>query len=76
MRKIWIRMGAVIEITDTEEQRIFGSDGFQMEETIRNIIAAGHFCPSGETYIPSEAVQEFNRCYGTAHDEENWCCDL
>ena len=76
MRKIWIRLGAVIEITDAEEQAIFSDDGLKMEDMLRNIIAEGRFCPDGETYIPSEAVQEFNRSYGTAYEEDNWCCDL
>ncbi len=76
MKRIWIRLGAAIEITDTEEQRIFGDDGFQMEKTLRLVIAEGRFCPGGETYIPAEAVREFNRSYGTAHDEEDWFCDL
>lgn len=76
MRKIWIRLGAIIQITDAEEQQIFGDDGSQMEETLRLVIGEGRFCLDGETYIPSESVREFNRNYGTTHDEENWCCDL
>ena len=76
MKKIWIRLGGIIEITNTEEQMIFGDKGEQMEDTLRAVIADGRFCPDGETYIPSESVREFNRNYGTTHDEENWCCDL
>ena len=76
MRRIWIRLGGIIEITSAEEQQIFGDDGSQMEDTLRSVIAEGRFCPDGETYIPSEAVQEFNRTYGTAYEEDNWCCDL
>lgn len=76
MKKIWIRLGGVIEITDAEEQQIFSDSGSKMEDTLRLVIAEGRFSPDGETYIPSEAVQEFNRNYGTMHDEENWCCDL
>lgn len=30
MRKLWIRLGAVVEITDAGEQAIFGDDGVQM----------------------------------------------
>ena len=75
MKKLWIRIGAVIRITDAEEQDIFADDEEKMRDALR-VIAEGRFCPDGETYVPSESVQEFNRTYGTAHEEENWCCDL
>ena len=64
MKELWIRLGAVIQITDAEERAIFSDDEEKMREALRTIIAEG------------EAVQEFNRTYGTAYEEENWCCDL
>ena len=76
MKELWIRLGIVIQITDAEEQAIFSDDEEKMRDTLRTIVAEGRFCPDGETYVPSEAVQEFNRTYSTAHEKENWCCDL
>lgn len=76
MKKLWIRLGAVIEITDAEEQAIFGDDGVQMGNALRFVIGEGRFCPDGETYIPCEIVREFNRAYGTSHEEGSRCCDL
>ena len=76
MKELWIRLGVIIKITEAEEQAIFSDDEEIMRDTLRLIIAEGHFCPDGETYVPSEAVQEFNRTYDTAYEEENWCCDL
>lgn len=76
MKELWIRLGVVIQITEAEEQAIFSDDEEKMRDTLRLIIAEGRFCPDGETYVPSETVQEFNRTYGTAYEEENWCCDL
>ena len=76
MKELWIRLGAVIQITAAEEQAIFSNDEEKMRDALRTIVAEGRFCPDRKTYIPSEAVQEFNRTYGTAYDEENWCCDL
>ena len=76
MKELWIRLGVVIQITEAEEQAIFSDDEEKMRDTLRLIIAEGRFCPDEETYIPSKAVQEFNRTYGTAYEEENWCCDL
>ncbi|NBI10662.1 hypothetical protein D1641_11655 [Colidextribacter sp. OB.20] len=76
MKELWIRLGAVIQITAAEEQTIFSDDEEKMRVTLRTIVAEGRFCPDRETYIPSEAIQEFNHTYGTAYEEENWCCDL
>ena len=76
MKELWIRIGAVIKLTDAEEQDIFSDDEVKMRDALRRVIAEGRFCPDGETYVPGEAVREFNRTYSTAHEEENWCCDL
>ena len=76
MKKLWIRLGAVIEITDAEEQAIFGNDGVRMGNALRFAIADGRFCPDGETYIPCEIVRKFNQVYGTSHNENTRCCDL
>lgn len=76
MKELWIRIGAVIRITDAEEQDIFSDDEVKMRDVLRRVIAEGRFCPDRETYVPGEAVREFNRTYSTAHEEENWCCDL
>ena len=66
MKELWIRLGVIIKITEAEEQAIFGDDEEKMRDALRLIIAEGRFCPDEETYVPSEAVQEFNRTYGTA----------
>lgn len=63
MKELWIRLGVVIKITEAEEQAIFGDDEGKMRDALRLIIAEGRFCPDEETYIPSEAVQEFNHTY-------------
>ena len=76
MKELWMRLGVIIKITEAEKQAIFGDDEEKMRDALRLIIAEGRFCPDAETYVPSEAVQEFNRTYGTAYGEENWCCDL
>lgn len=76
MKDLWIRIGAIIKITDTEEQAIFSDDETKMRDVLRRVIAESRFCLDRETYVPSEAVQEFNRTYGTAYEEETWYCDL
>lgn len=76
MKELWIRLGAAIQITAAEERDIFGDDEEKMRDALRTIVAEGRFCLDGVTYVPSGAVQEFNRTYGTAYEEENWCCDV
>ena len=76
MKELWIRLVIVIQITDTEERAIFSDDEEKMRDVLRRVIAEGRFYPDGETYIPGESVREFNGNYGTAYEEENWCCDL
>lgn len=76
MKKLWLRLGAVVEITDDEEKAIFGNDDTKMRDVLRLVIAEGRFCPDGEAYVPCEAVREFNKSYGAAYEEEDWFCDL
>ena len=76
IRKLWLWLGVTIEITETEEKMIFCNDNLRMEDTLRTVIAEGRFYPDGETYIPSEVVQVYNKTYGTAYEAENWFCDL
>lgn len=76
IRKLWLRLGATIEITKAEEKMIFCNDDLRMADTLRTVIAEGRFCLDGETYIPSEAVQAYNKTYGTDYEAENQFCDL
>ncbi len=76
MKELWIRLGIVIQITDAEEQTVFGDDEAKMRDALQRVIAEGRFCPDGETYIPSESVQAFNQNYGTDYEEDVWSCDL
>lgn len=75
-KKLWVRLGVTLEITDAEEQAIFSDEGTRMEETLSAVIAGGRFSPDGESYIPGEAVAQFNQDYGTSYEETNWCCEL
>lgn len=72
MKKLWIRLGCTIQITDIEEQAIIGADESNAEDMLRHIIAEGRFCPDGEAYIPTDVVWAFNKSYGTSYGE----CDL
>ena len=76
IRKLWLRLGVTIEITEAEEKMLFCNDNLQLADTLRAVIAEGRFWLDGESYIPSEAVQAYNKTYGMAYEAENWFCNL
>ena len=67
-RRLWMRLGVSLRITEAEEAVIFGKDGAKAEELLRCIIAEGRFEPDGDTYIPEVTVEEYNRKYGTEYE--------
>lgn len=67
-RRLWMRLGVSLRITEAEEAVIFGDDGAKAEELLRRIIAEGRFEPDGDTYIPAPTVEEYNQKYGTDYE--------
>lgn len=67
-RRLWMRLGVSLRITEAEEKIIFGEDKAAAEELLRRIIAEGHFAPDGDTYIPGVTVDEYNAEYGTDYE--------
>lgn len=68
-RKLWMRLGVVLNMTAKEAETILGEDTDAACEAIQRIIEAGRFRPEGDSYIPQEAIQNFNDTYGTSYDE-------
>ncbi len=75
-RTLWARLGVALEITNTEEQAIFSDEDSRIEEALSTIIAEGRFHLDGESYVPVEAVTQFNQAYGTSYEENSLCCGL
>lgn len=71
MRHIWLRLGVALEITESEEKKIFGSDLVVAEHTLLSAISANRFTPTGDSYIPGPAVDVFNKEYGTEYKAED-----
>lgn len=67
-RKLWIRLGVSLRITQAEEEVIFGSDRRKADELLRQIIAEGRFYPDGDSYIPGVTVDEYNQEHGTNYE--------
>ena len=63
-RRLWMRLGVSLRITEAEEAVIFGDDGAKAEELLRCVIAEDRFEPDGDTYIPAVTVEEYNQKSG------------
>ena len=64
-KKLWMRLGVMLNITDEEAAVIFGEDERLATETLREIIDAGRVRAEGDCYIPMDSVEDFNKTYGT-----------
>lgn len=72
MRKIWMRLGVQVEITEAEEKTIFeGDSDCAIAEIVQSAVAEGRFVLDGDSYIPGICVEDFNRKYGTAYEPED-----
>lgn len=69
MRKIWMRIGVSIDMSENEEEKVFGENQEAAAEAVRKIVADGRFLLDGDSYIPETSVEDFNKRYGTGHDE-------
>ncbi len=70
-RTLWMRLGVTLRITEAEEAVLFGDDECKAREAIARIVAENRFMPDGESYVPSEAVEDFNQRYGTGHEVDD-----
>lgn len=68
-RKLWMRLGVVLNMTAKEAEIVLGDDTDASCDTIRCIVNEGRFRPEGESYIPMESVWSYNETYGTKHEE-------
>lgn len=76
MRKLWIRLGVSLEITEAEESAIFCGDDADIEAALVRIIADGRARLDGDSYIPSVCIEDFNEAYGTDYCTEDLGVDI
>lgn len=68
-KHLWIRLGVtLLNITAAEEAALFGEDECAARDVIERMIAENRFHLDGETYVPNEMIEDFNREFGTAHE--------
>jgi hypothetical protein len=74
MKKLWVRLGVSLNLTEEEVGSLLGDDCVVMkdrEKIIRNIISENRFEIDGECYAPEASVKDFNCEY----DTEFYECD-
>lgn len=64
-RKLWMRLGVVLNITPKEADVILGDNEDAACEAIQHVIETGRFRAEGDSYIPEETIRNFNQTYGT-----------
>lgn len=70
MKKLWIRLGATLSITEEEEAAIFCGDDDDLEKAMTKILKDGRIEFDGKNYIPDRAIMDFNERYGTDYCTE------
>lgn len=68
-RKLWMRLGVTLSITDDEADAIMGEDKNASVDSLLGVLRAGRFEPNGESYIPGESIESYNHAHGTEYDD-------
>lgn len=68
MKKLWMRAGVSLELTDDEVQGILGTDNSGAEDIVKAALLDGRFSFDGDSYIPDVTVDEFVREHGLPYD--------
>lgn len=62
MKKLWMRAGVSLMLTDEEIDEILGGcEGSSGQEAVVRALREGRFTFDGDSYIPSTVVEEFTR---------------
>ena len=75
MKKLWARLGVTMSLTDDEVNALIGDDQASMrdrEGILIKVIRDGRFALDGETYVPQEAVSDFNEEYDASYEENDY----
>lgn len=64
MKKLWMRAGVSLMLTDEEIDEILGScEGSAGQEAVVRALREGRFTFDGDSYIPRSTVKEFTEKY-------------
>lgn len=75
MKNLWARLGVTMSLTDEEVEKLIGEDQAavnEREKILIKVINDGRFSLDGETYVPQEAVEDFNEEYDASYEENDY----
>ena len=75
-RRLWMRLGVSLAVSEREEAAILGDDSELAEKTLRKLLAEGRFTPDGDSYIPCSVVLAFNKEHGTGYHVRDISLDV
>ena len=75
-RRLWMRLGVSLAVSECEEAAILGDDSELAEKTLRKLPAEGRFTPDGDSYIPGGVVLAFNKEHGTGYHVRDISLDV
>ena len=65
MKKLWMRAGVSLMLTDEEIDEILGGcEGSAGQEAVVRALREGRFAFDGDSYIPRSTVEEFTKEHG------------
>ena len=75
-RRLWMRLGVSLAVSEREEAAILGDDSELAGKTLRKLLAEGRFTPDGDSYIPCSVVLAFNKEHGTGYHVRDISLDV
>lgn len=76
MKRLWMRVGMYLDLSDNDAESILGCDDGKMGDIVRNAFREGRYVLCGDTYIPEVCVEDFNKAYGTNYESCVLSCEL
>ena len=70
MKNVWMRLGIMLNLTEEEVALVLGDDEDVSELTIRKVIEERRFISDGDSYIPANIIEDFNRENGTSYNSD------
>ena len=71
-RTLWLRLGVILKATPQEIHTLLidDIDGTKGAQILWKAFREGRLTPNGDTYIPGECIEDYNREHGTQYVEE------
>lgn len=66
-RSIWMRLGVTLKGTKEEIEALF-SDGEESVNVLMRILKEKHYVIDGDSYIPENCIEQYNKEHGTDHE--------